>query len=269
MNNFRRRLGERSSIDYVFSAESTSVSVSYNSSSKKVNITSTANGTNIGYSVVSYDGTVVTSVTTAATSVTINYSDNPTYRNRTGNVVLKQDDSNKTITINVSQSASPVYMSHDCILLDGTNGSTGSVLVGDSVIFTDVPSWANVTYSSGRINVTASSSNSASTARLATINVQGKSLVIIQLPSDYHSRSYVSIGVLNWAIKNVGASSVKDYGNYYKYGSGSKTYFDMEDYYRGTEDPLSSSADTATQVMGSGWRTPTSTELQYLINNTN
>jgi uncharacterized protein (TIGR02145 family) len=38
--------------------------------------------------------------------------------------------------------------------------------------------------------------------------------------------------------------------------------------YTGNENPLASTADTATQVMGSGWRMPTETELQNLINNT-
>ncbi len=267
----RRRtlLGGGGSIEYVFSAQSTSVSVNYNGGSTSVNIKSTANGTNIGYSVVSYDGTVVTGVTTAATYVTIKYSTNPEYSQRSGNVVLKQNDSNKTITINVSQDGQTLDLVYEGILLDGTSGSYGSISFNSQVSFSNVPSWANVTYSSGKINVTATSTNSASTARLATIYVDAGSqrayLRIIQLPSDYHSRSYVSMEGVNWAIKNVGASSVQDYGNYYMYGKGSRVYTYGDSAYEGMEDPLASTADTATQVMGSGWRMPTYDEFSALV----
>jgi len=264
-----RTLLSGGSIEYVFSAQ-TYVSVSDSSGSRSVNIQSTANGSNIGYSVVSYDGTVVTRVTTAATYVTIRYSTNSTYYSRSGNVVLKQNGSNKTITINVSQSAIPLSIIYDGILLDGTSGSYGSIskYIDGNVSFSSVPPWANVTYSSGKINVTATETNSDIEARLDTITVHvgssNTTLSIIQLPSDYHSRSYVSIGGKNWSIKNVGASSVQDYGNFYGYGKGSETYVADDDIYQGTEDPLASTADTATQVMGSGWRMPTSSECQSL-----
>ena len=268
----RRNLLGGNSIEYVFSAQSTSVSVGYNSSSTYVNITSTANGSNIGYSVVSYDGTVVTSVATAATSVTIYYSDNSTFDQRSGNVVLKQDDSNKTITISVSQSAHPLDLGYEGILLDGANNKYGYIEIGSEVSFSNEPSWATVTYlSSGYIRVATKSSNNASTARTATITIsagsQSTSLTIIQLPNNYHSRGYITIGGLNWAIKNVGASSVKDDGNYYMYGKGSRVYTYGDSMYEGIEDPLDSSLDTATQVMGSGWRMPTENECRALTGN--
>ncbi len=268
----RRRtlLGGSSIIEYVFSAQTTSFSVYYYSSSSNVNIQSTLNGTNVGYSVVSYDGTVVTGATTAATYVTIYYSENLEYSRRNGNVVLKQNDSNKTITINVLQYERTLDLGYEGILLDGTSGSYGGINCGNAS-FSNVPSWARVTYSSGKLNVTASSTNSASTARLATITVSGGSqsdtLTIIQLPSDYHSRSYVSIGGKNWAIKNVGASSVKDYGNYYQWGAGAVTYKNEVQYHTGGTDTsytLPSTADTATVVMGSSWRMPTQSEYVSL-----
>ena len=265
----RRNLLGRGSIEYVFSVQSTSVSVGYNLGSTNVNITSTANGTNIGYSAIGWSG-VVTGVNTAATSFTIFYSANSTYNERSGIVILQQNGSNKTININVSQSANPLELGYNGILVDGASGSNGSIHIGYTTAarFSNVPSWADVTNSSGYINVTASSTNNGSTARLATITVsigsQSDTLNIIQLPSDYHSRSYVSIGGKNWAIKNVGASSVQDYGNYYQWGAGATTYKYGEDqYYTGRTD-LPSSADTATQVMGSGWRMPKSSELTSL-----
>lgn len=267
MNNFRRAL-LGGSIEYIFRAQ-TSVNVRYNSSSINVDIKSTtADGSNIDYSVVSYDGTVVKGVATAPYRVTIRYSENPTYDERSGNVVLKQNDSNKTITIKVSQSAKPLDLGYGGILLDGASGSNGNIPIDINVSLSNVPSWANVTYSSGKISVTASSANSSSTARLGTVVVSYKSqsayLKIIQLPSDYHSRNYVSIGGSYWSIKNVGASSVADYGNYYMYGKGSRMYTYGDSMYKGTENPLASTADTATQVMGSGWRMPTRSELQTL-----
>ena len=269
----RRNLLGRGSIEYVFSTLEPSVSVGDSSSYKNVNITSTANGSNIGYSVVSYDGTVVANATTAATYVTIYYSKNSTYELRSGYVVLKQNDSNKTITINVSQNAQPISINYDAILLKGFSGSDGSIYFdskGSSVSFFGVPSWATVTYSNSYISVTATSENSDSKARSgiigASIGGQSINLTLIQLPSDYFSRDYVSIGGVNWAIKNVGASSVRDYGNYYMYGKGSRVYNSSDSAYEGTENPLASSADTATQVMGEGWRMPTKDEITILKN---
>ena len=270
----RRNLLGGGSIEYVFSAQSTSVSVGYYGLSTSVNITSTANGSNIGYSVVSYDGTVVTRVTTAATYIDIWYSTNPRYDDRNGNVVLKQNDSNKTITINIYQSTQSLKLGYGGILLDGTSGSIGSISFdskGSNVSFRNVPSWANVTYSSGKINATATSTNSDRGGRTTdiTVNVGSRStkLAIIQLPSDYHSKDYVWIRSRNWAIKNVGASSVQDYGNYYQWGAGATTYENVDQYHTGGTDStytLPSSADTATQVMGSGWRMPTKSEMNDL-----
>ena len=76
---------------------------------------------------------------------------------------------------------------------------------------------------------------------------------------------------LLFATWNVGATKETEYGGYYKYGYGSTKYQDEpSDYnhYEGTEEPLASSADTATQVMGSEWRMPTREELYELTANT-
>jgi uncharacterized protein (TIGR02145 family) len=81
----------------------------------------------------------------------------------------------------------------------------------------------------------------------------------------------VDLGLSNgllFATCNVGANTETDYGDYYMYGGGSQKY-DSGSFYPGTENPLPSSADTATQVMGEGWRMPTYAELRDLINKTN
>ena len=67
---------------------------------------------------------------------------------------------------------------------------------------------------------------------------------------------------------NVGASSVTDYGNYYMYGMGSKTYDNTDTPYAGAEDPLALSADTAAQEWGGAWHMPTIAQMQELTANT-
>ena len=73
---------------------------------------------------------------------------------------------------------------------------------------------------------------------------------------------------LLWATCNVGATKEEGLGNYYMYGKGTRKYNSSDSYYQGTEDPLASSADTATQVMKNGWRMPTQTEFIELSGNT-
>ena len=73
-----------------------------------------------------------------------------------------------------------------------------------------------------------------------------------------------------WATMNVGANSITDYGNYYQYGKGADDYSvtSGQSVYEGIENPLAESADTATQVWGGNWHTPTSTQFQELTANT-
>jgi hypothetical protein len=84
---------------------------------------------------------------------------------------------------------------------------------------------------------------------------------------------YVDLGLPSgtlWATKNIGASSETDYGEYYMYGKGADDYTvtSGQSEYFGTEDPLASSADTATQLWGGQWQMPTSAQCQELIDNT-
>lgn len=72
-----------------------------------------------------------------------------------------------------------------------------------------------------------------------------------------------------WAICNVGATKARDFGNYYQWGSGSTTFaYYQQQYYSGSEFILPSSVDTATQVMGNNFRTPTKGEWEELFENT-
>lgn len=88
---------------------------------------------------------------------------------------------------------------------------------------------------------------------------------------DANGHEYVDLGLPSgtlWATMNVGATSETDYGNYYMYGMGSKTYDSTDTPYAGTEDPLATSADTASQVWGGSWHMPTRAQMQELTANT-
>ena len=258
-------------IVYRFTASTTSTSVTSGASSTQIRITSTKDNNDQPYTVESYNGPI-TSVTTAATSVTISYSENNNGNTRSGNVVLKQAESNNTITITVNQSGVTVTCEHQCIVLNGTSSSTGNTTlnVTDGTV-TSKPSWVTATNSNGTFNVTASSSNSDSSVRSGDITIswtnQTKTITILQFQSDYLSKEYVNIGGANWGTKNVGASSPTDYGGYYKYGAGTVTGTSAPNY-TGKTNPLPVSADTATQVLGSNWRMPTSAQCQSLVDQT-
>lgn len=71
-----------------------------------------------------------------------------------------------------------------------------------------------------------------------------------------------------WATMNVGAKNENDYGDYYMYGKGERKYNSSDEPYAGTENPLALSADTAAQVCGGEWHTPTKDQFQELIDNT-
>ena len=89
----------------------------------------------------------------------------------------------------------------------------------------------------------------------------------------YNGHEYVDLGLpskTKWATMNVGASSETAYGNYYQYGKGAAQYAETsgDSYYRGTDNPLAASADTAVQVWGGQWHMPTREQMQELIANT-
>lgn len=89
----------------------------------------------------------------------------------------------------------------------------------------------------------------------------------------YNGHQYVDLGLpsgTKWATMNVGASSEKDYGNYYQYGKGAAQYAKTsgDRNYSGKEDPLAASADTASQVWGGKWRMPTRAQMKELTANT-
>lgn len=90
-------------------------------------------------------------------------------------------------------------------------------------------------------------------------------------PDPFNRHEYVDLGLPSgtlWATMNVGATSETEYGNYYMYGMGDKTYDRTDTPYAGMEDPLDLSKDTAHQVMGGEWHMPTEAQIQELRANT-
>ena len=121
------------------------------------------------------------------------------------------------------------------------------------------------------------------------IQCRGKWYQIQSLNGDHHSNQLqitavklanqkvmingtVDLGLpsgLLWAQCNVGATKETDYGNFYEYGAGATQYNpDSHIDYRGEENPLDATKDTATQVMGAAWHIPTIEQFNELIANT-
>lgn len=87
-----------------------------------------------------------------------------------------------------------------------------------------------------------------------------------------NGHDWVDLGLpsgTKWATCNVGASTPTAYGNYYAWGETTTKSSYTEDNYTYSSNPttLPSNKDAATANWGGGWRMPTSTEMQELIDN--
>ena len=123
-----------------------------------------------------------------------------------------------------------------------------------------------------KANIKAAIESKGVTVPSAT-TIDGYAQLINSIPTEdpmIDNHYYRDLGLpsgTKWATMNVGASSETDYGNYYQYGKGSAQYAATsgDSDYQGTENPLSSSVDTARQVWGGSWHMPTSAQCQELI----
>ncbi|MBR5984075.1 MAG: hypothetical protein IK025_10215, partial [Bacteroidales bacterium] len=87
-----------------------------------------------------------------------------------------------------------------------------------------------------------------------------------------NGHAWVDLGLpsgTRWATCNVGASTPTAYGNYYAWGeTTTKTTYNSSTYtYSDNPTTLPSNRDAATANWGSGWRMPTSAEMQELVDN--
>ena len=88
---------------------------------------------------------------------------------------------------------------------------------------------------------------------------------------DHNNHEYIDLGLPSgtlWAKCNVGAISETATGNYYMWGKGSSQYNSSDSAYSGEDTTLSLSIDSARQVMGGSWQTPTKAQAEELIANT-
>lgn len=273
---------------YTFSAQSTTTSVTSSSSSFTININSKLEGVNQPYTVDTFNQTVISSVTTAATSITFTTNENSTSLDtRSGTIVLKQNGSNKTITITVNQSGGTLGLTYTAIVVDNAYNSSGQTQIyinspstpytgtaSVSVSGSSYSTYFTTTVNKGLITVKASSSipyNYTSQEFQVTVNGVKKGFTAFRIGSkalptidghEYHVYKYNSI---KWASKVVGASKVGERGNYYQWGATTTG----GSYYSGTESTLPLTKDVARQVMGGGWRMPTSAETADLRNYSN
>lgn len=84
------------------------------------------------------------------------------------------------------------------------------------------------------------------------------------------NHEYVDLGLPSgklWATMNVGASSITDFGDYYTFGAGTSSG-ENGNYYQGSDSVVPETYDTAVQVWGEGWYTPTDDDFEELLNNT-
>ena len=106
-----------------------------------------------------------------------------------------------------------------------------------------------------------------------SISISANMTLYAQWNAAVNGHGYVDLGLpsgLLWATCNVGASNPEDYGDYFAWGETTpkEIYYSPSNYtYSDNPTTLPSSADAATANWGAGWRMPTQTEMQELIDN--
>lgn len=182
----------------------------------------------------------------------------------------------QNMSCSIGKANRTVTISGNSTTLESGTTNTITVTTEGSPTITVISSNTNVAIVSG-MTVTAAAEGTIT----ITITVAGDSnhneytysyTLTVTRPT-HNGHEYVDLGLpsgTKWATMNVGATSETDYGNFYQYGRGVSQYDETKDTsnYSGVENPLSSSADTATQVWGGSWHMPTKIQCTELIENT-
>ena len=105
------------------------------------------------------------------------------------------------------------------------------------------------------------------TPNVSLITENGEIKYLKEAPAPTHE--WVDLGLPSgtlWAKTNVGATNESDCGNVYMYGKGASQYYETSGStsYKGTENPLATSADTASQEWGEDCHTPTQAQFEEL-----
>lgn len=176
----RRSLLGKGNIEYVFSASSTSSSVASTSGNISISIISTANGDSIGYTYAISSSSLISSITTGATTVRIYYSANTTTSSRSGYVYLTQNGSGKIISIYVSQSGGTYTFSgqtegYACSQKNWSYWSVNSSISGVKTGFT-VTSYdgniTSVTTSTTAVTLYWAENTSTTSPKISTVNLK-------------------------------------------------------------------------------------------------
>lgn len=215
-------------------------------------------------------------------TLTCNSNDDLNY---TRSAIITVSYKTASVTYQLTQDKGTLSLSYYDANTSGASGKTTfKILVNDENYYggniSSNQSWATLDLSdlSRNARVTINyEENETNNDRVATITVEVQGFYryftltqryirTIDLPYDGEvgGYKYVTVDGVKWAINNVGASFDGDYGNYYQWGAGANTFqSNVDQYYTGTSY-FPSSYDTATQVMGSSWRMPTSGELESM-----
>ena len=168
-----------------------------------------------------------------------------------------------------SVSVSPVAVT---LNVGDTTALTATVLPADADDKNVV--WSSSNPAIATVNANGVVSGVASGNVVITVTtVDGGKTATCNATVDESSHDYVDLGLpsgIKWATMNIGATGETEYGKYYQYGKGADDYFvtSGQSDYSGTEIPLAASADTATQVLGAEWHTPTEAQIRELTANT-
>lgn len=155
----------------------------------------------------------------------------------------------------------------------------GYTLPSDATFAAGTSYTYNMTLSKTQLSMSSSSITDWTAG--ATTDVTGE-----ELTGDSHE--YVDLGLPSgtlWATYNVGANSIGDYGDYFSWGETNTKQIHLLDTYKYYEEgnnsgfskyndadkltTLQNTDDVATVLWGSNWKTPTQSEWEELVTNTN
>lgn len=233
------------------------------------------------FSTCSYDYWLA-SWNSASSSYASQYADCINLGGASNGAIIGSRERTQKNLINVRGIFPTIKLSEYNETVDAISGTTSFYVLFDneryygSVTATSSDNWVSASYNSGTITLTYGVNNSGD-ERDATITVtalgqtatftltQNYCTVITSLPYDgvANGYKYIEIKGLKWSINDVGAPSDGRVGDMFQWGAGASTAtLPYPQYYHSGTTSLSASEDTATQVLGNGWRMPTYSEMR-------
>ena len=210
----------------------------------------------------------------------------PTPSSSTGGENVVNADSICEVQPKAARPAPTFTLDKSSLTVDSSGGSHSvgysieHPIDGASVSVSDNQSWiTNPSASGGKITfkTTDNTSTESRTGTItATYNGITRQITVTQKGADYiniNGHYAVDLGLsVKWATCNVGATNPEDYGNYYAWGETTTKTSYTEDNSKTWDKDMGdigghSRYDAATANWGSGWRMPTKSEFDELIDN--